>query len=82
MRRRRGAFYCFFYFQGMAKEVKLWYNVLSRWVVLGRLPTTIKRRNCLMVNSKTIVFVLDLIGAIAIAASGVVAKHYDTAPQA
>jgi len=35
-----------------------------------------------MVNSKTIVFVLDLIGAIAIAASGVVAKHYDTAPQA
>ena len=35
-----------------------------------------------MVNSKTIVFVLDLIGAIALAASGVVLKHYITAPQA
>ncbi len=28
------------------------------------------------VNSATIVFVLDLIGALALAASGVVAKHY------
>lgn len=34
-----------------------------------------------MVNSKTIVFVLDLIGAIAIAASGVVAKHYALHPR-
>lgn len=28
------------------------------------------------VNSTTIVFVLDLIGALALAASGVVAEHY------
>ena len=28
------------------------------------------------VNSKTIVFVLDLVGALALAASSVVAKHY------
>ena len=31
------------------------------------------------VNSNTIIFVLDLIGALALAASGVVAKHYTTA---
>lgn len=31
------------------------------------------------VNSTTIVFVLDLIGALALAASGVVAKHYISA---
>ncbi len=29
-------------------------------------------------NSKTIVFVLELIGALALAASGVIAKHYIT----
>ena len=33
----------------------------------------------MQVNSNTIVFVLDLVGALAIAASGVVAKHYITA---
>ena len=32
------------------------------------------------VNSTTIVFVLDLIGALALAASGVVDKHYISAP--
>lgn len=32
-----------------------------------------------MVNSKTIAFVLDLIGAIALAASGVVVKYYSDA---
>lgn len=31
------------------------------------------------VNSTTIVFVLDLIGSLALAASGVVAKHYISA---
>lgn len=34
------------------------------------------------VNSATIVFVLDLIGAIALAASGVIAKHSTTTPEA
>lgn len=33
-------------------------------------------------NSKTIVFVLDLIGALALAASGVVVKYYINVPQA
>jgi len=33
-----------------------------------------------MVNSKTIVFVLELIGALALAASSVVAKCYIIAP--
>ncbi len=31
------------------------------------------------VNSATVVFVLDLIGALALAASGVVAQHYISA---
>ena len=35
-----------------------------------------------MADSKTIVFVLDLIGTLALAASGVVVKHYGTKPKA
>jgi len=31
------------------------------------------------VNSNVIVFILDLIGAVALAASGVIVKHYNTA---
>lgn len=32
-------------------------------------------------NSETIVFILDLIGALAVAASGVIAKYYSASPQ-
>ena len=31
------------------------------------------------VNSETVVFVLDLVGALALAASGVIAKHFISA---
>lgn len=43
---------------------------------MGRLPTTYKGGIALKVNPKTIVFALELFGALALAASGVIAKHY------
>ena len=74
--------YAFIYsFSGLLKT-SIDAIIFLRWIVWGRMTTTIKRRNCLMVNSKTIVFVLDLVGALALAASGVVVKYYVTAPQA
>lgn len=44
--------------------------------IRGVCPLTSKGGTAMKVNSTTIVFVLDLIGALALAASGVVAKHY------
>ena len=43
-------------------------------------PTYIKEVTTMMVNPKTAVFVLEVIGAVATALAGVVAKHYLDSP--
>lgn len=65
--------------------MQLQYNI-NRWITVssGVLLHLLLSQggNAMKVNPKTVVFVLDLVAALAVAGAGVVVKHYIDIPRA
>lgn len=74
------------YSELISSEFHRWYKILLcdkmivRWDSFGALAYYYPKEVCIMQDkSLNIVFVLELVAALATAASGVIAKHYITA---